>query len=60
MKIFRTPKVEEECFYMTCPFTGWQLGPRAVSLNQSGGTTSPLDGVTIFLYSTKYFKYLNF
>jgi hypothetical protein len=56
MKIFRSSKVEEGSFYITCPFAGWQLEPRAVSPNQSGVTTSPMNEVTFNHTSTKYFK----
>jgi hypothetical protein len=59
MKIFSMPEKDEEYSETNCPLGGLRLEPRAVSPNQSGVTTSPLDGVKSILIQVKYFKYLN-
>jgi hypothetical protein len=46
MKIFSMPEKDEESSEINCPLGGLRLKPRAVSPNQSGVTTSPVDGVT--------------
>jgi hypothetical protein len=59
MEFFTVLKEEERCFYINYPLVEWRLVPRAVSPNQSGVTTSPLDGVTLIPIQYKYFRYLN-
>jgi hypothetical protein len=48
-EIFSLPKKDEVVMGITYPLQGWRLEPRAVSPNQSGVTTSPLDRVIVFL-----------
>jgi hypothetical protein len=59
MKIFSILKIDDGYSVRHYPLVGLRLDPRAVSPNQSGVTTSPINGVTFNHTSTKYFKYLN-
>jgi hypothetical protein len=47
MKIFSIVKKDEDYSEINCPLGGLRLEPRAA--NQSGVTTSPLDGGTVIL-----------
>jgi hypothetical protein len=49
MNIFTVLNEEEECFKINYPLVKWRLEGRAVSTNQSGVTTSPMDRVTVIL-----------
>jgi hypothetical protein len=59
MKIFSILKLDDEYSVIRYPLDGLRLDPLAVSPDQSGITTTPLDGVSVFLYRYKYLKYLN-
>jgi hypothetical protein len=48
MKIFIL-KIDDEYSIMKNPLDGLRLDTRAVSPNQSGVTTAPLDGVSVLL-----------
>jgi hypothetical protein len=49
MNIFSILKIDDEYSLTHYPLDGLRLDPRAVSPNQSGVTTSPLDGVSVIL-----------
>jgi hypothetical protein len=49
MKIFSILKIDDEYSVRHCPLGGLRLDPRAVSPNQCGVTTAPLDGVSAIL-----------
>jgi hypothetical protein len=49
MKIFSILKIDDEYSVKHHPLGGLRLNPRAVSPNQSGVTTTPLDGVSVLL-----------
>jgi hypothetical protein len=49
MRIFRILKIDDEYSVKQHPLGGLRLDPRAVSPNQSGVTTAPLDGVSVIL-----------
>jgi hypothetical protein len=49
MKIFSILKIYDEYSVIHYPLGGLRLDPRAVSPNQSGVTTTPLDGVSILI-----------
>jgi hypothetical protein len=49
------PKADEAYSERSCPLGGLRLEPRAVSPNQSGVSTSPLDGVTLILIHYQIF-----
>jgi hypothetical protein len=49
MKIFSILKIDDEYSLKHYPLGKLRLDPRAVSPNQSGVTTTPLDGVTVVL-----------
>jgi hypothetical protein len=49
MKIFSILKIDDEYSVIQYPLGGLRLDPRAVSPNQSGDTTAPLDGVSVIL-----------
>jgi hypothetical protein len=59
MKIFMRSFRYEDKDKIDRASTGRRLELRAVSMNQSGVTTSPWDGVTFNHINSKYFKYLN-
>jgi hypothetical protein len=46
MKIFSILKIDDEYSVIHYPLGGLRLSPRAVSPNQSGVTTTPLNGVS--------------
>jgi hypothetical protein len=47
MTIFSILKIDDEYSHMQLPLYEWRLDPRAVSPNQSGVTTAPMDGVSV-------------
>jgi hypothetical protein len=47
MNIFGILKIDDECSLKQYPLDGLRLDPLSVSLNQSGVTTTPLDGVSV-------------
>jgi hypothetical protein len=49
MNIFSTLKEDDEYSLKQHPLDGLRLDPLSVSTNQSGGTTTPLDGVSVIL-----------
>jgi hypothetical protein len=49
MKIFSIPKKDEGYDVINYALVEWRLDPRAVSPNQSGVPTHPLDEVTVVL-----------
>jgi hypothetical protein len=49
MNIFGILKADDECSLKQYPLGGLRLDPLSVSLNQSGVTTTPLDGVPVLL-----------
>jgi hypothetical protein len=49
MNIFGILKVHDECSLKQYPLDGLRLGPSSVSLNQSGVTTTSLDGVSVLV-----------
>jgi hypothetical protein len=49
MKIFSILKIDDEYSVIQYPLGGLRLDPRAVSPNQSGATTTPLDGVSVIV-----------
>jgi hypothetical protein len=49
MKIFRILKEDDEYSLKQYPMDQQRLDPRAVSLKQSGATTTPLDGVSVLM-----------
>jgi hypothetical protein len=49
MNIFCILKIDDEYSLKHYPLGGWRLDPRAVSPNQSGATTTSLDGVSVIL-----------
>jgi hypothetical protein len=55
MNIFSILKIDDEYSVIKFPLDGLRLGPRAVSPNQSGVTTTPLDGVSVILIRGKIF-----
>jgi hypothetical protein len=57
MKIFSILKIDDEYSLKHYPLVGLRLDPRAVSLNQSGVTTTPTDEITFNHTSAKYSKY---
>jgi hypothetical protein len=57
MKIFSILKIDDEYILKHYPLVGLRLNPRAVSLNQSGVTTTPTHEVTFNHTSVKYSKY---
>jgi hypothetical protein len=60
MSIFSILKIDDEYSLIHYRLDRLRRDPRAVSPNQSGDTTTPLDGVSVILiYRYKYFKYLN-
>jgi hypothetical protein len=55
MKIFSILKIDDEYSLKHCPSGGLRLDPPAVSPNQSGDTTFPIDGVSVLLITHKIF-----
>jgi hypothetical protein len=55
MNIFSILKIDDENSLMQYPLHGWRLDPRAVSPNQSGVTTAPIDGVLVLLIRGEIF-----
>jgi hypothetical protein len=49
MTIFSILKIDDEYSVIQYPLDGLKLDPRAVSPNQSGVTTTPLDRVSVIL-----------
>jgi hypothetical protein len=49
MQIFSILTIDDEYSLMQHPLDGLRLDPRAISTNQSGITTAPLDGVSVLL-----------
>jgi hypothetical protein len=58
MKIFSILKIDDEYSVIHYPLDGLRLDPRAVSPNQSGVTTAPLDGVSVILIDIQIFQVL--
>jgi hypothetical protein len=58
MEIFSILKIDDEYSAKNYPLDKLRLDPRAVSPNQSGVTTAPMDVVTLNHTSTKYSKCL--
>ena len=61
MNIFSILKLDDEYSLKENPSVGMRLDPLSVSSNQSGVTTTPLDGISVILiqYRTKYIKYID-
>jgi hypothetical protein len=55
MKIFSILKTDDEYSVKHYPLGGLRLDARAVSPNQSGVTTTPLDGVSVILIEGQIF-----
>jgi hypothetical protein len=55
MKIFSILKEDDEYSLKQYPLGEWRLDPRANTTNQSGVTTAPLDGVSVFLAKYQIF-----
>jgi hypothetical protein len=55
MKIFSILKIDDEYSVKHYPLGGLRLDPRGVSTNQSGVTTTPLDGVSVILMEVRIF-----
>jgi hypothetical protein len=49
MNIFSTLKENDKHSLKQYPLDGLRLDPLSVSMNQSGVTTTPLDGVSVIL-----------
>jgi hypothetical protein len=49
MDILSILKVDDECSPKQYPLDRLRLDPLSVSLNQSGVTTTPLDGVSVLV-----------
>jgi hypothetical protein len=49
MNIFGILKVDDECSFKQYPLDGLRLNPLSVSLNKSGVSTTPLDGVSVLI-----------
>jgi hypothetical protein len=56
MKIFSILKEDDEYSLKQYPLVELRLDPRAVSAKQSGATTTPLDGVSVFLIQRQIFS----
>jgi hypothetical protein len=59
MKIFSILKIDDEYSVIHYPLGGLRLNPRAASPDQSGVTTTPLDGVSVILIEVQIFKVFN-
>jgi hypothetical protein len=55
MKIFSILKIDDEYSIMQHPLDGLRLDPRTDSPNQSGVSTTPLDGVSVILIGGELF-----
>jgi hypothetical protein len=55
MKIFSILKIDDEYSVKQHPLDILRLDPKAVSPNQSGVTTTPLDGVSVILIGGEIF-----
>jgi hypothetical protein len=55
MNIFSILKIDDEYSLKQYPLHRWRLDPRAASPNQSGVTTTPLDGVSVLLIRGEIF-----
>jgi hypothetical protein len=55
MIIFSILKEDDEYSLKQYPLVEWRLDPLSVSLNQSGVTTTSLDGVSVFLAKYQIF-----
>jgi hypothetical protein len=55
MIIFSILKEDDEYSLKQYPLVEWRLDPRATATNQSGVTTTSLDGVSVFLIHTQIF-----
>jgi hypothetical protein len=49
MTIFSILKIDDEYTLMQYPSVEKRLDPRAIPPHQSGGTTAPIDGVSVIL-----------
>jgi hypothetical protein len=56
MKFFSILKEGDECILKQYPLVEWRLDPRASTTNQSGVTTTPLDGVSVLLAKYQIFQ----
>jgi hypothetical protein len=55
MKIFCILKEDDEYSLKQYPMDQYRLDPRTISSKQSRATTTPLDGVSVFLIKTQIF-----
>jgi hypothetical protein len=55
MKMFSILKIDDEYSIKHHPLDRLRLDPRVVSPNQSGVTTTPLDGVSVILIGGETF-----
>jgi hypothetical protein len=55
MKIFSILKTDDEYSVIHYTLGGLRLDPRAISPNQSGVTTTPLEGVSVILIEGQIF-----
>jgi hypothetical protein len=55
MEFFSILRIDDEYSLKYYPLVEWRLDPRAVSPNQPGGTTAPIDGVSAILTKTQIF-----
>jgi hypothetical protein len=55
MNIFSILKIDDGYSLKLYPLDGLRLDPLSVSPNQSGVTTTPLDGVSVILIETQIF-----
>jgi hypothetical protein len=55
MNIFSILKIDDECSLMQHPLDRLRLDLMAVSPNQSGVTTAPIDGVSVILIRGEIF-----
>jgi hypothetical protein len=55
MIIFSILKIDDECSLKESPLVGLRLDPLSVSPNQSGVTTTSLDGVSVVLIAAQIF-----
>jgi hypothetical protein len=55
MHIFSILKIDDEYSLTQYPLHEWRLDPSAVSPNQSGVITAPIDGVSVLLIRGEIF-----
>jgi hypothetical protein len=55
MKIFSILKLDDEYSLKENPLVGVRLDPLSVSSKQSGVTTCPIDGVSVFVVTHEIF-----